>query len=526
MPEFARAQLSAVRDDDDAAIEYANTRLPEHTANEWRKSDYDHMERSNAVYKMSYYIYADTHYNRETKQSEPVAWHLTWNVATNAPYKHYSRVDHIAGQDRKRFTDHAAMERYLAGRIKAYESLFIEVSPLVPKAFEQTFSVNGQLLPGYVLEGQERQKTKFFNFVNFAISTVFFFFFFFFFFVEFQQTFVEKWRSFTKCIDIYYQKMYDVQNKSTEESMKIKQLFAASISIVLFLNLCITTFADTVTSFSEATLEGGVLTIGDLVAENVVAFQDEGHGYGYYYTKDGSLYEITENNYEPELIKSDVIDISYSYPYVYILTESGDISYISNSIETEVAELSGAGINSLEGNCAASKDTVYYLSSISQPHFNLPLKLLENVKITNFKVMNDIFSTGSQTYFIDSTTGEIKKTKIPPFEYAVDVFPSNSQMCFLLTSDGTSYFFNGIKTFKLGIKNIVLASRLTEAPPLPEDDPFGIFDLLIPGAYLQTADGRWYRLDDVFAEKPKLYRITDKEIAKLDIQGTPYEFIK
>jgi hypothetical protein len=144
----------------DAALEYIKTRLPEHTANEWRKSDYDHMERSNTVYKMSYYIYADTHYNRETKRSEPVAWHLTWNVATNAPHKHYSRVDHIAGQDRKRFTDHAAMERYLAGRIKAYESLFTEVSPPVPKAFEQTFSVNGQLLPGYVLEGQERQNEQ------------------------------------------------------------------------------------------------------------------------------------------------------------------------------------------------------------------------------------------------------------------------------------------------------------------------------------------------------------------------------
>ena len=39
----------------------------------------------------------------------------------------------IAGQDRKVFTDKAAMEKYLNGRIKAYDRLFTEISPPIPQ---------------------------------------------------------------------------------------------------------------------------------------------------------------------------------------------------------------------------------------------------------------------------------------------------------------------------------------------------------------------------------------------------------
>ncbi len=61
----------------------------------------------------------------------------------------------VAGQQRKRFTDKAAMEKYLQGRVKAYAHLFAEISPPIPKEFTHYFSVNGQLLPGYRVAGQE-----------------------------------------------------------------------------------------------------------------------------------------------------------------------------------------------------------------------------------------------------------------------------------------------------------------------------------------------------------------------------------
>jgi len=62
--------------------------------------------------------------------------------------------EQIAGQTRKRFTNKADMEKYLAGRVKAYAHLFTEISPPIPKEYERHFQVNGQLLPGYTLAGE------------------------------------------------------------------------------------------------------------------------------------------------------------------------------------------------------------------------------------------------------------------------------------------------------------------------------------------------------------------------------------
>ncbi len=47
------------------------------------------------------------------------------------------------------------MEKYLNGRIKAYEKLFTEISPAIPQEYAEQFKVNGQLLPGYTVEGEE-----------------------------------------------------------------------------------------------------------------------------------------------------------------------------------------------------------------------------------------------------------------------------------------------------------------------------------------------------------------------------------
>lgn len=137
----------------DKAIEYARTPHVQHTANEWQTTEHNSHTRSNRVYQMSYYIYENTRYDREKQQSIPYSWTLTWSVRTNSPSR-YGQAK-IAGQDRKTFADKAAMEKYLNGRIKAYDRLFTEISPAIPKEYADYFKVNGLLMPDYTIEGEE-----------------------------------------------------------------------------------------------------------------------------------------------------------------------------------------------------------------------------------------------------------------------------------------------------------------------------------------------------------------------------------
>ena len=142
----------------DKAIEYARTPAVKHTSNEWEVSDYGHHLMSNRVYQMRYHISENTRYDREKEQSIPYSWTLTWSVRTNSP-DGYGQAK-IAGQDRKVFADKAAMEKYLNGRIKAYANLFTEISPPIPQEYADHFKVNGQLLPGYTIEGEERPQKQ------------------------------------------------------------------------------------------------------------------------------------------------------------------------------------------------------------------------------------------------------------------------------------------------------------------------------------------------------------------------------
>ena len=136
----------------DKALEYVRTPHVQHTANEWQKNEYDRYTRSNRVYQMNYYIYENTRYNQEAQKSIPYSWTLTWSVRTNSPSRTQAK---IAGQDRKVFTDKAAMEKYLNGRIKAYDRLFTEISPPIPQEYADYFKVNGMLMPDYTIEGEE-----------------------------------------------------------------------------------------------------------------------------------------------------------------------------------------------------------------------------------------------------------------------------------------------------------------------------------------------------------------------------------
>jgi len=149
----------------DKAIEYAKTPAVQHTSNKWGKSSVnsDFQTMSNAVYSMSYHVYERTKYERETQKSIPVAWELSWSIVTNnprSPNDSYYQRQKIAGQDRKVFTSKPDMEKYLAGRIKAYSNLFTEISPPIPQEYVKSFTVNGQLLPGYTVQGEEPKQPE------------------------------------------------------------------------------------------------------------------------------------------------------------------------------------------------------------------------------------------------------------------------------------------------------------------------------------------------------------------------------
>ena len=142
------------------ALKYLRTPEIAHTGNEWRKTGNwrDAEEISNRVYKMTCSVWEDTKYDRETQQSVPVAWYVTWDVYVNSPKEGYG--EKIAGQNQKRYTDKAAAMKYLEGRKKAYSHLFTEISSQIPKEYERHFTVHGALLPGYTVEGQEPVKAE------------------------------------------------------------------------------------------------------------------------------------------------------------------------------------------------------------------------------------------------------------------------------------------------------------------------------------------------------------------------------
>lgn len=142
----------------DRALAYLRTPEVKHTGNSWQpfSNNNDWMEISNRVYKMFCQIREETRYDREAGRSVPAAWYVTWDLYLNSPREGYSI--HLAGQDKKRYTDKAAAVKYLDGRKKAYSHLFAEISPPVPKEHENCFTVNGVLLPGYRVEGREQEK--------------------------------------------------------------------------------------------------------------------------------------------------------------------------------------------------------------------------------------------------------------------------------------------------------------------------------------------------------------------------------
>lgn len=136
------------------ALEYLHTSQIDHTSNQWiREKHHDRDTISNKVYQMSVSVWENTKYDRATGQSVPVAWYVTWDVSLHTPKRGYGKQ--LAGQRQKRYTDKAAAQKYIEGRKKAYAHLFTEISPPIPTEYADHFKINGVLLPGYTIQGQE-----------------------------------------------------------------------------------------------------------------------------------------------------------------------------------------------------------------------------------------------------------------------------------------------------------------------------------------------------------------------------------
>lgn len=134
----------------DRAIEYLKVPEISHTSNKWEKDLHDNYTISNRVYTMSYRIYERSSWRTDTKKYD-----VTWYIFTHSPKENYNI--RVAGQERTCNSREEA-EKYMQGRIKAYSHLFTEISPPIPKEYEQPFRVYGQLLPGYTTEEMLKAK--------------------------------------------------------------------------------------------------------------------------------------------------------------------------------------------------------------------------------------------------------------------------------------------------------------------------------------------------------------------------------
>jgi len=130
------------------AIEYLNIEEAKHNSNIWEVDENGWYRRSNKVYKMCYNIYEHTKYESELKKLIPEKWSVSWYIILNLPVDR--QYKQIAGQNHKVFKDKTKAEKYMQGRINAYEKLFTEINPVIPAEYSRYFKFKGCLLPGYM----------------------------------------------------------------------------------------------------------------------------------------------------------------------------------------------------------------------------------------------------------------------------------------------------------------------------------------------------------------------------------------
>lgn len=147
-------EQAAITQKIERALEYLKVPEVAHTENQWvaRKGYGVCEEISNRVYKMFYNISEETKFDRTIKEQKVVAWRVNWSLVINSPLANHYVI--VASQSQKRFTESVAALKYLEGRKKAYAKLFKEISPAVPKQYQDCFRLHGVLLPGYIIESE------------------------------------------------------------------------------------------------------------------------------------------------------------------------------------------------------------------------------------------------------------------------------------------------------------------------------------------------------------------------------------
>ena len=143
------------------ALEYLDTPEVKHTGNQWvKRSSGTGEEISNRVYKMKVWIRERKNLDSLTRDKNPTVWYVSWQVSLNSPVEGPEGPAVIDGRIKMRFMDRNEASEYLEGQKTGYAHFFKEISPPVPKEYENMFSVNGVLLPGYQTEESEPEQKK------------------------------------------------------------------------------------------------------------------------------------------------------------------------------------------------------------------------------------------------------------------------------------------------------------------------------------------------------------------------------
>lgn len=133
------------------ALEYLTAPPIEHTSNQWTVDDYDYKVRSNMVYLMRYRI------DKRQSRNGTIKWDIELSVKTQSVQWQSAFV---LERREKTFSSEESAQKYIDGKIKAYDYLFTEISPVIPDIDKSPFCVNGVLLPGHTTVSMQKQKEK------------------------------------------------------------------------------------------------------------------------------------------------------------------------------------------------------------------------------------------------------------------------------------------------------------------------------------------------------------------------------
>ena len=103
------------------------------------------------VYLMKYRI------DKRQNRNGAIKWDVELSVKTQSV--HWQSAV-ILERREKTFSSEESAQKYIDGKIKAYDYLFAEISPVIPDIDKSHFCVNGVLLPGYTTVSMQKEKEK------------------------------------------------------------------------------------------------------------------------------------------------------------------------------------------------------------------------------------------------------------------------------------------------------------------------------------------------------------------------------